>query len=99
MGRQLAGLALAAMALLAGCSKHDAESAHTFAYITNSGSNTVSVLGLSVLKIVRTLATGNNPSGVTASPTKDEVYVVNTDSGTVSFIDAAANQIAGNMNV
>ena len=65
----------------------------------NSGSNTVSVLELSTLKIVRTLSTGNNPSGVTASPTKDEVYVVNTDSGTVSVIDAAANQIAGNMNV
>ncbi len=51
------------------------------------------------MKIVRTLATGNNPTGVTASPTKDEVYVVNTDSGTVSVIDAATNQIAGNMSV
>ncbi len=51
------------------------------------------------MKIVRTLATGNNPTGVTASPTKDEVYVVNTDSGTVSVIDAASNQIAGNISV
>ena len=73
--------------MLAGCSKHNSEPAHTFAYITNSGSNSVSVLDLATLKIVRTLATGNNPTGVTASPTKDEVYVVNTDSGTVSVID------------
>ncbi len=48
---------------------------------------------------MRTLATGSNPTGVTASPTKDEVYVVNTDSGTVSVIDAASNRIAGNISV
>ncbi len=51
------------------------------------------------MKIARTLATGNNPTGVTASPTKDEVYVVNTDSGTVSVINAATNQVAGNITV
>ena len=99
MGRQFAGLALVAVALLAGCSKRNAEPAHSFAYVTNSGSNTVSVLDLGSMKVIATLPTGNNPTGVTASPTKDEIYVVNTDSGTVSVIDAVSNRIAGSISV
>ena len=98
-GRRVAGLVLGALGMLAGCSKHNSEPAHTFAYITNSGSNSVSVLDLATLKIARTLSTGNNPTGVTASPTKDEVYVVNTDSGTVSVINSASNQVAGSISV
>ena len=98
-GRQVAGLVLGAMAVLAGCSKNKSEPAHTFAYVTNSGSNSVSVLDLATMKVTRTLSTGDNPTGVTASPTKDEVYVVNTGSGTVSVIDTATNQVAGSIGV
>ena len=99
VGRRLAGLALASLLVLAGCSKRNAEPPYTFAYITNSGSNTVSVLNLATMKIERVLATGINPSGVTANPAKNEVYVVNTDSGTVSIIDASRNQVTGSVAV
>ncbi len=94
-----ASAALAALALLTGCTPRSAEAPHSFAYVTNSGSNRVSVIDLGTLKVTASLATGNNPTGVTASPARDEVYVVNTDSATVTVIDATTNRIAGNIPV
>jgi YVTN family beta-propeller protein len=70
-----------------------------FAYVTNSGSNTVTVLDLVHLRQERVLAVGANPSGVSASPTRNEIYVVNTDSGTVSVIDAEENRVAATIPV
>ena len=91
--------ALAALVLLAGCTPRSAEPPHSFAYVTNSGSNRVTVIDLGTLKIAASLATGNNPTGVTASPARDEVYVVNTDSATVTVIDATTNRIAATIPV
>jgi len=64
-----------------------------FAYISNGGSNTVTVLDLVYLRQDRTLQVGTNPTNLAANPTRNEVYVVNTQSGTVSVIDAETNQI------
>lgn len=70
-----------------------------FAYVTNSGSNTVTVLDLVHLRQDRVLAVGANPSGVSANPTRNEIYVVNTDSGTISVIDAEKNRVAATIAV
>jgi YVTN family beta-propeller protein len=65
-----------------------------FAYISNGGSNTVTVLDLVYLRQDRTLQVGINPTNLAANPLRNEIYVVNTQSGTVSVIDADNNRVA-----
>jgi YVTN family beta-propeller protein len=70
-----------------------------FAYVSNGGANTVSVLDLVYLRPDRTLQVGNDPSGMAVNPQRNEVYVVNTGSGTVSVIDANRNAVAATIGV
>jgi YVTN family beta-propeller protein len=70
-----------------------------YAYVTNGSSNTVSVLDLVNLRSDRTLRVGDNPTGITANPTRNEIYAVNTRSGTVTVIDAATNTVAATIGV
>jgi len=88
---------------LAGCRRHHfphyPANFREYAYITNSGSNTVTVLDLVNLRQDRVLAVGQNPTGVAVNPEKNEVYAVNTGSGTVSVIDAARNRVVSTIPV
>ncbi len=70
-----------------------------FAYVSNGGSNTVTVLDLVYLRQDRTLQVGTNPTNLAANPVRNEIYVVNTQSGTVSVIDAEANRIVATIPV
>jgi YVTN family beta-propeller protein len=70
-----------------------------FAYVTNGGSNTVSVLDLVNLRQDRTLRVGDNPTGIAVNPVRNEVYAVNSQSGTVTVIDAATNTVASTIGV
>jgi YVTN family beta-propeller protein len=70
-----------------------------FAYISNGGSNTVTVLDLVYLRQDRTLQVGANPTNLVANPVRNEIYVVSTQSGTVSVIDAEANRVAATIPV
>ena len=70
-----------------------------FAYVSNGGANTVSVLDLVYLRPDRTLQVGNDPSGMAVNPRRNEVYVVNTGSGTVSVIDASRNVVVATIGV
>jgi YVTN family beta-propeller protein len=70
-----------------------------YAYVTNGGSNTVSVLDLVNVRPDRTLAVGANPTGITVNPRRNEIYVVNTGSGTVSVIDAEKNSVVATIPV
>lgn len=70
-----------------------------FAYISNGGSNTVTVLDLVYLRQDRTLQVGINPTNLAANPLRNEIYIVNTQSGTVSVIDAENNRIAATIPV
>lgn len=70
-----------------------------FAYISNGGSNTVTVLDLVYLRQDRTLQVGANPVGLAVSPTRNEVYVANSQSGTVSVIDTNANRVVATIPV
>jgi YVTN family beta-propeller protein len=70
-----------------------------FAYISNGGSNTVTVLDLVYLRQDRTLQVGANPTSLAANPVRNEIYVVNTQSGTISVIDAENNRIAVTISV
>jgi YVTN family beta-propeller protein len=70
-----------------------------FAYISNGGSNTVTVLDLVYLRQDRTLQVGTNPTNMAVNPSRNEIYVVNTQSGTISVIDAEANRVAATVQV
>lgn len=70
-----------------------------FAYVTNGGGNTVSVLDLVYLRPDHVLQVGRNPGGATANPKRNEVYVVNSGDGTITVIDTETNNIVSTMGV
>jgi YVTN family beta-propeller protein len=92
---------------LAGCRRHDfpqyAPNYREYAYITNGASNTVTVLDVVNVRLDRELPVGPDPVAVAASPTRDEVYVVNSGRanamGFVSIINAENNSVAANIEV
>jgi YVTN family beta-propeller protein len=59
-----------------------------FAYITNFGSNNVSVIDTATNKVKATVPVGLNPLGVTFTPDGSKVYVTNIVSNNVSVITA-----------
>ena len=74
-----------------------------YAYVTNGGSGTVTVLDVVNLRLDRELATGQDPVAIAASPTRNEVYVVNSGQeggqGSVSVINAESNTVAATIQV
>ena len=98
-----AALLLACGALgLAGCHHSDfptfPDGYREFAYVANSGSNTVTVLDLVYLRTDRTLRVGANPNEVVVNPRKPEVYVLSREvgdaTGSVAVIDTGRNEVA-----
>ena len=90
--RFMAAGAVLAMGL--GLAAQPAEAA-PFAYVTNSGANTVSVIDIPTNKVVATVPVGFFPSGVAVTPDGKHVYVANFQSSNVSVIDTAANTVVG----
>ena len=103
-----AAFALFALAL-AGCRPHDfpqyPPNYREYAYVTNGQSNTVTVLDVVNLRLDRELPVGENPVAVAASPTRNEVYVVNAGGrgsipeGSVSVVDAENNTVVATIPV
>ncbi len=66
-----------------------------YAYVTSGDTGTVSVLDLVNMRRDRVLQVGAHPTGATANPRRNEVYVVNTgadgQNGSLSVIDTANN--------
>jgi YVTN family beta-propeller protein len=100
-------LSVLALLALTGCRTHDfpqyPSNYREYAYVTNGGSNTVTVLDVVNVRVDRELAVGQKPVAVAVSPTRNEVYVVNSGAadgqGTVSVINAENNAVAGAINV
>ena len=57
-----------------------------FAYITNRGNNTVSVIDTATNTVVATVAVGSEPAGVAVNRASTRVYVTHPFSNTVSVI-------------
>lgn len=99
---QLLALALLPVAL-AGCQKkyypQYAANYREYAYVTNGGSATVTVIDVVNVRLDRVLAVGQNPVAVADSPTRNDIYVVNSGpaggNGSLSFIDAEKNVVDG----
>jgi len=65
-----------------------------FAYVTNSSSDSVSVIDTATNKVVKTLAAGSVPTGVAVTPDGKFAYVANgAISGKLSVIDTATNTV------
>jgi YVTN family beta-propeller protein len=103
---RLSALALLAIGLTS-CRPHDfpqyPPSYREYAYVTNGGSGTVSVLDVVNVRVDRELAVGQNPVAVAVSPTRNEVYVVNSGAaggqGSISVINAENNTVSGAITV
>ena len=64
-----------------------------FAYIPNTGDNTVSVLNLSTNSVTATLAVGVQPYGVSVTPDGSKVYVSNFGDNTLTIINSSDNSM------
>ena len=95
-------ISLGALAL-AGCHTQDfptyPANYREYAYVTNGGSGTVTVLDVVNVRVDREVQVGANPIAVAANPTRNEVYVVNQGDkggqGSLSVIDAEKNAVVG----
>ena len=104
--RSAAGVRAFMFSLLAltfpGCRSHDfpqyPANYREYAYVTNGGSGTVTVLDVVNVRLDRELPVGQNPVAVASSPTRNEVYVVNSGTagglGSLSVINAENNSVA-----
>ena len=70
-----------------------------YAWVANSGANTVSVLDLITMQNAGTIQVGARPVSLAVNPVRDEVYVVNSGSDTVSVIDAVSNRVTATVRV
>ncbi len=65
-----------------GCRPHDfpqyPPNYREYVYVTNGGSDTVTVLDVVNVRVDRELPVGHDPVAVAASPTRNEIYVVNS---------------------
>ncbi|VUZ85978.1 hypothetical protein MELA_02372, partial [Candidatus Methylomirabilis lanthanidiphila] len=69
--------------------------AASLAYVTNSGSNNVSVVDTVTKAIFTTISVGLTPEQVTVTPNGAFAYVANFGSNTVSVIATATNTVVG----
>ncbi len=62
-------------------------------YVTNQGSNTVSVIDSSTNTVIKTIPVGSAPQGVAYNSNNNDMYVANSNSGGVSVIDSSTNTV------
>jgi YVTN family beta-propeller protein len=87
---------------LCGCRPHDfpqyPANYREFAYVANAGSGTVSIYDVVNVRLDRELAVGTNPTAVVASPSRNEVYVLNAGDGrgpgSLAVLDTVKNAVA-----
>ncbi|WFB09936.1 beta-propeller fold lactonase family protein [Streptomyces sp. LX-29] len=69
------------------------------AYVTNSGSGTVSVIDPATNTVSATVTVGTGPWGVAVHPDGTRAYVTNSTAGTVSVINTATNTVTATVTV
>jgi YVTN family beta-propeller protein len=70
-----------------------------YAYISNTYSNSVSVISVATNQIVATIPVGSEPVGVAVSADGSRVYVANSSSNNISVINALTNLVIATINV
>jgi YVTN family beta-propeller protein len=92
---------------LTGCRPHDfpqyPANYREYAYVTNGGSNTVSIYDVVNVRLDRELQVGTNPVAVVANPSHHEVYVVNAGApggqGSVTVVNSEKNTVVATIPV
>src|SRR5262252_3614707 len=85
-----------ALALTLACVLAPASTHAQNAYITNLGSNTVSVIDTASNSVSATIPVGASPFGVAVTPDGSKVYVAHDSTpGAVTVIDTATNTVVG----
>ena len=103
--RRAASLLLAAVfpLLLSGCTRKRfpqyPPDYREFAWVTNGGDNTVTVIDLVNMQEAGTIQVGADPTAIAVNPKHREVYVANTGSGTISVISAVKNKVEATIPV
>jgi len=108
--RHAISVALITFALgLTACRPHDfpeyPPDYREYAYVTNGSSGTVTVIDVVNVRVDRELPVGQNPVAVAASPTRNEIYILNSGAessfaqGSVSVIDAESNAVIATIAV
>src|SRR3546814_18143708 len=64
-----------------------------YAYITNQGSNDVSVIDLQSDKVIATIPVGKSPVGVAVAPGFSRAFVSNVDGRSISVIDTSSHTV------
>jgi YVTN family beta-propeller protein len=78
---------------------HGIAAAAPFAYVTNAGSDTFSVIDIDRNVVATTIQVGSSPQGVAFNKAGTRVYVANAGSNSVSVIDGANNSVIATIPV
>ena len=62
-------------------------------WVTNEKDDTISVIDIDTLEVVRTIETGERPRGITFNSDYSRVYICASDSDTVQVMDPATGEI------
>ena len=73
--------------------------AQNFAYVTESGSNSVSAIDTSTNTVATTVGVGSFPTGVGITPDGTHAYVTNEHTNNVSVVDIATNTVVATVGV
>lgn len=66
-----------------------------YAYVTNQGGTTVSVVDTATRKVTKTITVGSQPSAIAINAMSKLAYVTNRGSATVSVINTTTNTVVG----
>jgi len=70
-----------------------------YAYVTNRGSDTVSVIDTATNTVLTTVPVGANPAGVAFEPTSARVFITSSQANQVSVIDTVSNAVVATIPV
>jgi YVTN family beta-propeller protein len=96
MSRTLGCVFLGLLAIILGAMS---ASATQYAYVTNSGSNTVSVINVATKTVVANVPVGLTPEKLAITPDGAFVYVPNYGAASVSVIATATNSVVATVRV
>src|SRR5476649_745076 len=67
------------------------------AYTSNERDNTISVIDLDLMKMVRTIRVGQRPRGITITKDGKYILVCASDDDTIQMIDTTTYKVAGTL--